>query len=142
MRVISPPCLQVYEPFASDFGPLNMGNTFRFCQRLTALLQVCPVPHAALPAAAVRTLHWSKLQACHHLCSTIFDAVLGPVLATIQHLGLRAWCLDLQATAQTGQPVCYCCGAAATKRANAAVLVRQAAYASFKLHAVIIQVCH
>ncbi|KAK9810687.1 hypothetical protein WJX73_010715 [Symbiochloris irregularis] len=56
----------VYEPFASDFGPLNMGNTFRFCQRITVLLQEA---------------------------------------------------------AQSGRPVCYCCGTAATRRSNAAVLI-------------------
>lgn len=36
-------CAQIYEPFASDFGPLNLGNTFRFCQRLSALFQVLPL---------------------------------------------------------------------------------------------------
>lgn len=30
----------VYEPFCADFGPLNLGNTFRFCQKLSALLKV------------------------------------------------------------------------------------------------------
>ena len=34
----------------------------------------------------------------------------------------QKWLVVLQA-AQLGRPVCYCCSAAATKRANAAVLV-------------------
>lgn len=32
--------VQVYEPFAADFGPLNMGSTFRFCQQALSLLAV------------------------------------------------------------------------------------------------------
>ena len=32
--------LQIYEPFAADFGPLNLGSTFRFCQKAMSLLQV------------------------------------------------------------------------------------------------------
>eukprot|EP00798_Chlamydomonas_sp_ICE-L_P031191 gene31191-6336_t len=28
----------VYEPFFADFGPLNMGKTYRFCQKVTAML--------------------------------------------------------------------------------------------------------
>ena len=30
----------MYEPFCADFGPLNLGNTFRFCQKLSSLLKV------------------------------------------------------------------------------------------------------
>ncbi|KAK9823515.1 hypothetical protein WJX72_003342 [[Myrmecia] bisecta] len=29
----------VYEPFFADFGPLNLGQTYRFCQRTNAMLQ-------------------------------------------------------------------------------------------------------
>ena len=32
--------LQVYEPFATDFGPINMGGTYRFCQKIKELLKV------------------------------------------------------------------------------------------------------
>jgi cell division cycle 14 len=28
----------VYEPFYSDFGPLNLGRTFRFCEATARLL--------------------------------------------------------------------------------------------------------
>lgn len=29
-----------YEPFASDFGPLHLGCTYRFCNKLNSLLRV------------------------------------------------------------------------------------------------------
>jgi len=29
-----------YEPFFSDFGPLNLGCTYRFCEMLSAKLEV------------------------------------------------------------------------------------------------------
>lgn len=29
--------LQVYEPFCEDFGPLNLGQTYRFCWKLETL---------------------------------------------------------------------------------------------------------
>jgi hypothetical protein len=32
----------VYEPFYADFGPLNAGQTFRFCAKASAALKVCP----------------------------------------------------------------------------------------------------
>ena len=32
------PVLQVYEPFFADFGPLNLGKTYRFCQKVNAYL--------------------------------------------------------------------------------------------------------
>lgn len=32
--------LQVYEPFYADFGPLNLGKAFRFCELASALVQV------------------------------------------------------------------------------------------------------
>lgn len=31
--------LQIYEPFATDFGPLNMGSTYRFCEKARGFLQ-------------------------------------------------------------------------------------------------------
>lgn len=31
---------QLYEPFYADFGPLNMGRTYRFCETTARLLQV------------------------------------------------------------------------------------------------------
>ncbi len=31
---------QVYEPFYADFGPLNLGLTYRFCQKTQNNLQV------------------------------------------------------------------------------------------------------
>lgn len=31
----------VYEPFCADFGPCNLGHTWRFCERLTHLLKEC-----------------------------------------------------------------------------------------------------
>jgi hypothetical protein len=31
---------QLYEPFFADFGPLNLGKTYRFCARTNQLLQV------------------------------------------------------------------------------------------------------
>lgn len=31
---------QIYEPFASDFGPLNLGRTYRFCEITTKMLKV------------------------------------------------------------------------------------------------------
>ncbi len=34
------PLLQLYEPFFADFGPLNLGKTYRFCQKTKQLLQV------------------------------------------------------------------------------------------------------
>ena len=35
---IHPP--QLYEPFYADFGPLNLGKTYRFCARTAELLEV------------------------------------------------------------------------------------------------------
>lgn len=32
--------LQLYEPFYADFGPLNLGKTYRFCEHTKQLLQV------------------------------------------------------------------------------------------------------
>lgn len=42
MRARSPPflCTQLYEPFYADFGPLNLGKTYRFCARTAELLEV------------------------------------------------------------------------------------------------------
>lgn len=39
---VSPPLayLQLYEPFYADFGPLNLGKTYRFCEHTRQLLQV------------------------------------------------------------------------------------------------------
>lgn len=31
----------VYEPFCADFGPCNLGHTWRFCQRVSHLLREC-----------------------------------------------------------------------------------------------------
>ena len=31
----------VYEPYSSDFGPLNLGCTYRFCEKLNSILAVC-----------------------------------------------------------------------------------------------------
>ena len=49
---------QCYEPFFADFGPLNLGLTYRFCTKLDALLQVIslsvlPVGAAVSPALSV-----------------------------------------------------------------------------------------
>lgn len=35
--------LQLYEPFYADFGPLNLGKTYRFCEHTKQLLQVRPL---------------------------------------------------------------------------------------------------
>jgi hypothetical protein len=35
-----PPPPQLYEPFYADFGPLNLGKTYRFCARTAELLEV------------------------------------------------------------------------------------------------------
>ena len=32
--------VQIYEPFFEDFGPLNLGQAYRFCCRTNALRQV------------------------------------------------------------------------------------------------------
>jgi Dual specificity protein phosphatase, N-terminal half len=32
--------VQLYEPFDKDFGPLNLGLAYRFCQRMNHLLEV------------------------------------------------------------------------------------------------------
>jgi len=32
--------VQLYEPFYADFGPLNLGKTYRFCEHTKQLLQV------------------------------------------------------------------------------------------------------
>ena len=89
----------MYEPFCADFGPLNLGNTFRFCQKLSALLKARRV----LPAAA-----W---------------------LPSSQRADGRV----LQAATTSGRPVCFYCGPSLTKRANAAVLVRQRAWPALPL---------
>ena len=34
------PSPQLYEPFYADFGPLNLGKTYRFCARTAELLEV------------------------------------------------------------------------------------------------------
>ena len=43
VRLCAFPCClsQLYEPFFADFGPLNLGKTYRFCARTNQLLQVC-----------------------------------------------------------------------------------------------------
>lgn len=46
------PTLQVYEPFYADFGPLNLGLTYRFCQKTQTNLQVLQIPRAG-PSNAV-----------------------------------------------------------------------------------------
>jgi hypothetical protein len=33
---------QLYEPFFADFGPLNLGQAFRYCTKLHQLLEVYP----------------------------------------------------------------------------------------------------
>ena len=38
-------CMQVYEPFFADFGPLNLGLAYRYCQRTAELLKVCDALH-------------------------------------------------------------------------------------------------
>lgn len=41
MSVFEPSeAVQIYEPFASDFGPLNLSCTYKFCQQTKRLLQV------------------------------------------------------------------------------------------------------
>jgi Dual specificity protein phosphatase, N-terminal half len=35
----------IYEPFCRDFGPVNLGRTYRLCQKIEALLQVRRSPH-------------------------------------------------------------------------------------------------
>ena len=37
---MSQSALQVYEPFYADFGPLNLGLAFSFCQKTRRLLEV------------------------------------------------------------------------------------------------------
>jgi hypothetical protein len=46
---------QVYEPFYADFGPLNMGRTFRFCEITARLLKV------RLASTYVAASHWTAL---------------------------------------------------------------------------------
>jgi len=57
----TPNTQQVYEPFYADFGPLNLGRAFRYCELAARLLQEsdrrraaasAPAPGAAAPAAA------------------------------------------------------------------------------------------
>lgn len=31
----------IYEPFFADFGPLNMGQSYRFCEKLDSLVKEC-----------------------------------------------------------------------------------------------------
>ena len=43
----------MYEPFYADFGPLNLGLTYRFCQKTQEVLQVlAPWPITFLSTAA------------------------------------------------------------------------------------------
>ncbi|GMH39216.1 hypothetical protein BSKO_07114 [Bryopsis sp. KO-2023] len=35
----------IYEPFCADFGPLNLGQTYRFCHKLRQLLQIAKRQH-------------------------------------------------------------------------------------------------
>lgn len=46
---------QVYEPFYADFGPLNLGKTYRFCARTAELLEV-RIDLKMFAAAAVSSL--------------------------------------------------------------------------------------
>lgn len=41
-RQLTPPLasLQIYEPFFADFGPLNLGQAYRFCEKTSAMLKV------------------------------------------------------------------------------------------------------
>ena len=43
--------VQVYEPFFADFGPLNMGCVYRFCQTLLASIKVRQTASLSLGAA-------------------------------------------------------------------------------------------
>ena len=35
---------QLFEPFFAEFGPLNLGLAYRFCEKLTSYLKVCVRP--------------------------------------------------------------------------------------------------
>lgn len=54
LLTLHPSLLQLYEPFYADFGPLNLGKTYRFCELTKRLLQVgiCAVRQ---PAATLHT---------------------------------------------------------------------------------------
>lgn len=54
--------LQLYEPFYADFGPLNLGKTYRFCEQTKQLLLV----GRARPGNQSNPLHSRKIAAIPH----------------------------------------------------------------------------
>jgi Dual specificity protein phosphatase, N-terminal half len=51
-----------YEPFCADFGPLNAAQTYRFCARANAALQVSAhvLGTGGLCTAVAATRHWQR----------------------------------------------------------------------------------
>lgn len=67
----------VYEPFFADFGPLNLGKLYRFCQMLNARLDVRALVHRG-PLVSVDALSFlarpSLLQQRKSgMCVSLFD---------------------------------------------------------------------
>jgi hypothetical protein len=56
-----PAPLQLYEPFYADFGPLNLGKTFRFCEITARLLEVRRAPRPSpRPACSLVSGLWRR----------------------------------------------------------------------------------
>jgi hypothetical protein len=57
--------LQVYEPFYADFGPLNLGRTYRFCEITARLLKVRAAGAGARAQHGMATLAGRRALTCH-----------------------------------------------------------------------------
>lgn len=108
---------QVYEPFYADFGPLNLGLTYRFCQKTQNHLQVFQFPRAVFKASAMGVPSMLAVKAP----SASWHALLFGKQLTY---GFCDKLYALQEGERQRKPVYFCCGPTAHQRANAAVLVR------------------
>ena len=95
-----------YEPFYADFGPLSLGQMYRFCKALEKVLQQASLCEKSVNHSCNNENHASF---ANRSSTTNFNASNGAITTS----GSRK-----------GKKVYYYCGHDAHRRANSAVLVR------------------
>lgn len=108
-------CLQLYEPFFADFGPLNLGKTYRFCMRTQALLAVRGSPSSRHVSQNITASGWIAMLGASQRCRAR--------AAVICTCAVRALCVCVQEAQRTGKKLYFYSGPHAHFKANAAVLV-------------------
>lgn len=91
---VRPSLVQLYEPFFADFGPLNLGKTYRFCQKTKQLLQVRYTSSGGCCGVLLYDAITNALLWCRRRRSTVVVSTCTPVLTLTKRRMHPSWCVN------------------------------------------------